>query len=164
MMKKITKSVTKLIILAILLFGGISSQAQVIVVATAATTGPTPYPDLTSAFAAINAGTHQGTIGVAIMSSTTEAAPCVLNASGAGPAIYTSVTIAPGTDGVSISCATPAGRGVIELNGADNVTIDGDNPNTAGTNRDLSIINTAAATTTYTCCPYRSFDIDCGCK
>ena len=39
---------------------------------------------------------------------------------------------------------------MIELNGADNVTIDGDNPNTAGTNRDLTLQNTAANTVTFT--------------
>ncbi|CAN5917097.1 hypothetical protein BH11BAC7_BH11BAC7_24440 [soil metagenome] len=127
-------------------------RAQVIVVATAATTGPTVYPDLTSAFAAINAGTHQGAIGVSIMANSVEAAPCVLNSSGAGPALYTSVNIIPGADNITLSAATTTGRGVIELKGADNVTIDGDNPNTAGINRNLTIQNTAANTITYTSC------------
>jgi hypothetical protein len=36
------------------------------------------------------------------------------------------------------------------LNGASNVTIDGDNPNTPGTNQNLTIQNTATSTTTYT--------------
>jgi hypothetical protein len=39
--------------------------------------------------------------------------------------------------------------GVIQLNGADNVTINGDNPNTSGTNRNLTIVNTVANTTAF---------------
>src|SRR6218665_1967525 len=131
---------------------GLSSFAQVQVVATAGVTGPTSYTDLGSAFAAINAGTHQGVIAVGISANTTETAPCVLNSSGAGSALYTSISIAPIADNITVSCATGAGRGVIELKGADNVTIDGDNPNTAGTNRNLSIINTSAATINYSSC------------
>ena len=57
--------------------------------------------------------------------------------------------IRPTADGVSISGNPAQGFGVIQLNGADNVTIDGDNPNTGGTNRDLTVANTATATTTY---------------
>ena len=53
---------------------------------------------------------------------------------------------------MSVSGPTTTGRGLIELNGADNVTIDGDNPNTPFTNRNLSIINTEANTVTYTSC------------
>jgi hypothetical protein len=74
----------------------------------------------------------------------------VLNSSAAGAALYTSVLIRPTTDGVVISGASPTGRGIIELNGADSVTIDGDNPNTPGTNRNLTIQNTAVNTTTFT--------------
>lgn len=128
-------------------------QAQVTVVATAGVMGPTNYPTLNAAFTAINAGTHQGTIGVGIAVSTIEAGPCVLNSSGSsGGASYTAITIGPISDGVSISGPTTTGRGLIELKGADNVTIDGDNPNTGGTNRNLSIINTAVNTTTFTSC------------
>ncbi|QQS34079.1 MAG: hypothetical protein IPM50_05755 [Acidobacteriota bacterium] len=61
-----------------------------------------------------------------------------------------SLSIRPASDGLVISGATVAGRGLIELNGADNVTIDGDNPNTPGINRDLTIRNTAANTITFT--------------
>ena len=68
------------------------------------------------------------------------ATPAVLNSSGSGSASYTSVLLHPTVDGVTITgSGTPASRGVIELTGADNVTIDGDNPNTAGTNRNLTI-------------------------
>ena len=65
---------------------------------------------------------------------------------GAAPASYTSILIRPLADGLTISGPTVLGRGLIELNGADNVTIDGDNPNSGGTNRNLTITNTALAT------------------
>ncbi|MEO8275263.1 MAG: Calx-beta domain-containing protein [Thermoanaerobaculia bacterium] len=127
-----------------------AATGPVTVTATAGTPGPTDYPTVKDAFDAINAGTHQGDITVSVIVSTTETAPAVLNSSGAGAAVYTSVLVRPSNDGVSISSATATGRGVIELNGADNVTIDGDNPGTAGTNRDLTIQNTAVNTTTLT--------------
>ncbi|MEP6820984.1 MAG: hypothetical protein ABI946_01395, partial [Chthoniobacterales bacterium] len=122
----------------------------VVVTATAGTVGPTGYFDLKSAFDAINAGTHQGAVTVEISGNTSETAPCVLNSSGAGSASYTSVLVRPTSDMASVSGATATGRGLIELNGADNVTIDGDNPNSAGINRNLTITNTAANTVTYT--------------
>ena len=101
------------------------------------------------AFDAINAGTHQGDIVVGISANTTETAPAVLNSTGAGSAIYSSVLIQPTADGVTVSGTTTAGRGLIELNGADNVTINGDNPNSIGINRNLTITNTAANTVAY---------------
>jgi hypothetical protein len=122
----------------------------IFVTATAGDMGPTGYTTLGSVFAAINNGTHQGDITVSIQVSSTETGPAVLNSSGAGSASYTSVLIRPTNDGVTLNGATPTGRGLIELNGADNVTIDGDNPNTAGTNRNLTIQNTAANTITFT--------------
>ena len=64
--------------------------------------------------------------------------------------MYTSVSIRPVNDGVSISGNPAQGFGVVQLNGASNVTIDGDNPNTPGTNRNLTIQNTATNTTTFT--------------
>ena len=121
----------------------------VLVTATIGTPVAT-YPTLKDAFDAVNAGTHQGAITMSIATSTVETAPAVLNSSGAGSASYTSVLIQPSTDGVSVSGATATGRGLIELNGADNVTIDGDNPNTSGTNRNLTLQNTAASTVTFT--------------
>ena len=123
--------------------------AQVTLTATVGTASGT-FTTLKAAFDAINAGTHQGAIVISINGNTAETAACVLNSTGAGAAIYTSVLIKPTVDGLTISGATATGRGLIELNGADNVTIDGDNPNTAGTNRNLTITNTAANTITYT--------------
>ena len=117
-------------------------QAQVSLTATGGS--PTgSFTNLKGAFDAINAGTHTGDIVINVSANTAETAPCILNSSGAGSASYTSVLIQPSNDGVTISGATVTGRGLIELNGADNVTINGDNPNTGGTNRNLTITNTA---------------------
>ncbi len=133
-----------------IVLGSLTANGQVSVTATAGTTGPTLYTNLSSAFSAINAGTHQGNITVDITGNFTDAAVSVLNSSGAGTASYTSVLIRPTVDNATMSFATATGRGVIELNGADNVTIDGDNPNTGGTNRNLTITNTATNTVTFT--------------
>jgi len=121
------------------------------VTATVGNIGPTDYPTLRDAFNAINAGIHQGDITASIISSTLEGTtPATLNGSGAGPALYASVAIRPVNDGVSISGNPAQGFGVVQLNGASNITIDGDNPNTPGTNRNLTIQNTATNTTTFT--------------
>jgi hypothetical protein len=120
----------------------------VTVTATEGVLGPTDYPTLKAAFDAINAGAHQGDLTIDIVSSTTEGStPATLNGSGAGAASYTSVLIRPVNDGVSVTGNPARGLGVVQLNGASNVTIDGDNPNTAGTNQDLTIQNTATNTT-----------------
>ncbi|HRK83171.1 MAG TPA: MopE-related protein, partial [Saprospiraceae bacterium] len=108
------------------------------------------YTTLKGAFDAVNAGTHTGAITIDIAANTTETAAGVLNSSGAGSASYTSVLIRPTADGVTVSGPTVTGRGLIEFNGADNVTLDGDNPNSAGINRNLTITNTAANTVNYT--------------
>jgi hypothetical protein len=120
------------------------------VTASAGTTGPTDYMTIKEAIDAINAGTHQGNIVIAVVSSTTETSSSVLNGSGAGPATYTSISLHPVSDGVTIAGPSLQGRGLIELNGADNVTIDGDNPKSAGVNRNLTLQNTASSTTTFT--------------
>ncbi|MES2779154.1 MAG: BNR-repeat neuraminidase N-terminal domain-containing protein [Bacteroidota bacterium] len=124
--------------------------AQVSVTATAGTTGPTAYTTLSSAFSAINAGTHQGDITVDISSSFVDPATSLLNSSGSGSALYTTVLVRPVNDGLIVGYTGVQGRGVIELNGADSVTIDGDNPFTAGINRNLTLTNAATATTTFT--------------
>lgn len=143
-------SIVKSLLFAFLVIGSFNySYAQVDVAATAGTPAGT-YTTLKGAFDAINAGTHQGDIAIAISANTTETAPAVLNSSGAGTALYTSISMAPSVDGVSISGSTTSGRGLIELKGADNVTINGDNPLTPGINRNLTITNTATNTTTLT--------------
>jgi len=125
--------------------GTCDTAGPIEVEATAGTVGPTQYANLAAAVAAINAGTHQGAINIEVCGNSVEAGSLFLNSSVA-PASYTSITLQPNVDGVSITGPTVTGRGLIELNGADNVTIDGDNPNTPGINRNLTIANTAVAT------------------
>lgn len=116
---------------------------------TLTATGGVPtgtFSTLKEAFDAVNAGLHQGDIVININANTTEGTtPATLNSSGAGLASYTSILIRPTVDGVSITGNPATGLGVIIFNGADNVTLDGDNPNTSGTTRNLTIANTAAA-------------------
>ncbi len=135
-------SLRSMMLLLALLFSAVSVNAQV--TKTVGGTGGADYTTLRAAFNAINAGTigAGGAITLNIISNTTETASCILNSSGAGAANYASVLIQPIADGLTIDGALGAtnGRGIIELNGADNVTINGDNPNTAGTNKNLSII------------------------
>ena len=138
------KNFTKFLTASFLILSSISF-GQVDLTASAGTSTGT-YTTLKAAFDALNAGTHQGVVTINISANTTETASAVLNSSGAGSASYTSILIQPSSDGVVISCPTIVGRGVIELNGADNVTINGDNPNTSGVNRNLTISNTALNT------------------
>ena len=107
-------------------------QAQVAVTATAGTATGT-YTTVSAAFAAINAGTHQGVINITISANTTEPAAVVALLGSGGTSNYTAVNIRPSGNVTVNSAATPtSNRGLIELNGADNVTIDGDDPATAG--------------------------------
>ena len=103
------------------------------------------YPTLKVAFDTINAGIHTGIINIGVCADTTETASAVLNASGVGLANYTLVLITP-TGVRTISGAIVAGSPLIDLNGADNVTIDGLN---SGGNS-LTISNTTASATAST--------------
>jgi len=105
------------------------------------------YTTLNAAFTAINAGTHQGVINITIGANTTEPAVAVPLLRSNAPSNYSSITIKPsGNVTVNSAAAPTASRGIIEFNGADNVTIDGDDPNTVGT-RNLTF-QAAAVTTT----------------
>jgi hypothetical protein len=104
--------------------------------------GATPYITLKSAFDAINTGTHTGAVVINISGNTTENATAVLQASGVGAASYSSVLIKPITNGVTISGDVPGA--LINLNGADNVTIDGSVG--MGTTRELTLKNNNVAT------------------
>ena len=101
------------------------------------------YATLKSAFDAINAGSITGEIILQITGNTTETANATLNASGSGNANYTSVTIYPTQTGITISgnLASP----LVDLDGANNVTIDG-RLNASGTTKDLSIVNSNVST------------------
>jgi len=106
------------------------------------------YNTLRGAFSAINAGSHTGNLELKINSSTTEAATAILNASGTGSANYTSVLVYPTISGLSIigNVATP----LIDLSGADNVTIDG-RVGATGDVPDLVINNQSTSNTAGTC-------------
>ena len=121
----------------------INASAQVTV-----NPGSGSYLTLKLAFDAINSGTHTGALTVTITANTSEIASAVLNASGAGSANYTSINIYPTVSGLTISgnlSSTP----LIDLNGADNVTIDG-RVNATGSTVDLTITNTNPSVATST--------------
>ena len=130
----------------ILLFLVKTGFSQVTLTATSGTaTGS--FTTLKGAFDAINTGTHKGVIVIKINNNTTETVSASLTASASASTsapYYTSVTIYPTTTGLSITgaFATP----LINLNGADNVTIDG-RVNTTGTTKSLTITNTSAVAT-----------------
>ncbi len=127
-----------LLILVIFIFGLDLIQAQTI--KTVGTSGN--FSTLKGAFDAINNGTLSGAITLQIISNTTESSTATLNASGTQSANYTSVVIYPTGSGFSISgnLAFP----LIDLNGADNVTIDG-RVNASGSTKDLTIINSSVS-------------------
>ena len=109
--------------------------------------GAGSYATLKDAFDAINLGTHTGAITVDIVGNTTEVASAVLNASGTGASSYTSILISPsGGAARTISGAIAAGTPMVDLNGADNVTING--LNTGGNT--LTISNTTVSATSGT--------------
>lgn len=115
-----------LLLVALALAAG-PAWAQIEVTATAGTPGPTNYGDLRSAFAAVNAGTHQGAVTIEITASpAVDNNTAVLNASGSGSANYASVLVRPaGSVGARTIMGSVAGGPLVDLNGADNVTIDG---------------------------------------
>ena len=121
----------------------LSGYGQVTLEATSGTaTGS--FTTLKGAFDAINAGTHTGAITVKINDNTTETASAVLNASGTGSASYTGITIYPTATGLSITGNLTAP--LIDLNGADNVIIDG-RENASGSTKSLTISNISGSNT-----------------
>ncbi|MCD4679369.1 MAG: hypothetical protein K8S00_03175, partial [Bacteroidales bacterium] len=104
------------------------------------------YSTLKAAFDKINDGTHQGVLTIKVNHNTIETASAVLNGSGGG-ASYSSINIYPTETGLSIS--GDLAKPLIDLSGADNVTIDG-RVNATGTTKSLSIINTSNGSATGT--------------
>lgn len=106
-------------------------------------TTPTAYATLGEAFTAVNNGTHTGDISIDVCGDTNEGdTTATLNANGSGLASYTSITITPaGGAARTISGARAGGNPMIDLNGADNVTING--LNTGGNS--LTIANTTVS-------------------
>lgn len=119
---------------------------NVMLTATAGTlTGS--YATLTAAFAAINAATHTGNITISILNDINEGANTAVLNQVAG---VTSVLVQPGGCGPRIVTGTgtsSAGNPLIDLNGADNVTING--LNTGGNS--LTISNTSTSNAASTC-------------
>jgi Putative metal-binding motif/Secretion system C-terminal sorting domain len=119
------------------------TQHPVHVLSTTGTSGGVivEYATLKAAFDAINPGViHTGAVAISILGNTTETAPAVLNQ----VAGVTTISIQPaGGAARTISGAIVAGSPLIDLNGADNVTIDG--LNTGGNS--LAISNTTISTT-----------------
>ena len=116
---------------------------QVVVTSTGGTLMST-YPTMKDAFTAINGGVnHTGTITIALIGNTVETASAVLNASGTGapPSSYVSVGIQPAGGLARIISGTLTSGPMIDLNGADNVTING---NPAGGSPLLMLRNNSA--------------------
>ncbi|MBP6698157.1 MAG: hypothetical protein KA175_11095, partial [Flavobacteriales bacterium] len=112
------------------------------VVVSGALSGNGSYTTLRAAFVALNGGAQTGsTIMVNINASTTETQPAVLNAG-----TWTSVLIKPNGGAARTITGQLAGAPVIDLSGADLVTIDG--LNSAG--NALTISNTSNASTANT--------------
>lgn len=107
------------------------------------------YTSVKSAFDAINAGTHKGTITITVGNTNgqtiTETAQAVLNKSGSGAASYTSVTISPAYSGITITSSALTSS-TLQLNYAENVTIDG-RIGLTGTTKDLTIENSNTGST-----------------
>lgn len=106
----------------------------------------TAYPTLLDAFAAINSGTHTGAVLIEVCGDTFENDAAILNASGTGAAAYASVHISPAGGAARTIESDLGGKALIELNGADNVTIDG--AGTAGSS--LTIANLSPGSTSNT--------------
>jgi gliding motility-associated-like protein len=98
------------------------------------------YSTLSAAFADINNGLISGQIELQLISSFTEISTATLNASGTGSSSYSSVLIFPTVAGVQVSGSLAGG--LLVLDGADNVTIDGRVNQSGGVN--LVLQNTAS--------------------
>ena len=96
------------------------------------------YATLKAAFADINAGTLTGAVTLQVIANTNEATTAVLYGSGTGAANYTSVLIYPVVSNLYIA-GNPAAP-LIDLNGADHVTIDG-RVNATGSVKSLVIVS-----------------------
>ena len=101
------------------------------------------YATLKLAFDDVNSGTLTGTITLQVIDNTTETASAVLNASGTGSASYTSIQIYPTVTNKTIS--GNLNGPIIDLDGADNVVIDG-RLNQTGT-KNLTISNASVSST-----------------
>lgn len=135
-LKKYSININKLLLLCFLFF--VESTFAINETKTVGSTGA-DFTTLKAAFDAINNGSLTGSVTLKITSSTTETTSAVLNASGSGSASYTALLVYPTVTGLSVS-GNISGP-LIDLNGADNVTIDG-RINAVGSTRSLVLDNT----------------------
>lgn len=129
------------------LFSGVTVQAQVTVNSTAGPSLTATYTSVNTAFESINIGNHTGVITIdvnGLVNEGTAFTPTALAASGQGPTSYSSIVLRP-TATSTITGSAIGGRSLLELDGADNVTINGDIVG-GPVNKDLVIENTAAIT------------------
>lgn len=108
-------------------------NAQVSLTATLGTSTGN-FTTLKGAFDAINLGTHKGVIAITLNGDTTETGSSILYSSGTTNSSYSSISIQPNG---ARTINGWIGLAQIDLNGADNVTIDGLNAN----GNSLTIIN-----------------------
>lgn len=120
-------SVKLLVLLGMLMCLGGNVFAQITLTSTTGSSTSASYTTLKGAIDNINNGTHTGSIAILVHANTTETASAVLQESGTGSASYTSLLIRPADTATvakiidfSVSAAT-----LLDLNGADFVTIDG---------------------------------------
>ena len=152
----------KYCLLSFLILNFLGLQAQVSVSATLGTAS-TSYTKLSSAFTAINSGTHKGVITISITANITETASATLNASGSGSCNYTSINISPSGGARTVS-GSVTGQ-LIYFYSADNVTIDGLNSggnsltfnNTLSSASTIVFINGASNNTIKNCNIYSAY-------
>jgi hypothetical protein len=128
----------------VIVFGGNKAWSQVSVISTGGSSSSASYSTLGTAITAVNSGVHGGTIEITIHSNTIETASVSIDSSGSvGGAIYSSILIKPADSSTVNKVVSTAASGIILLNlqGADNVTIDG-RPLGLGTNRFLTFQHT----------------------
>jgi hypothetical protein len=102
--------------------------------------------DSKEAFDKINDGTHQGDITIKLRGNTTETVTAALNSGNASGAVYTSIVLYPTAP--SITTGNIAGP-LINLNGADNVIIDGSVNRTGAASLALSNTDTGGTVIQY---------------
>jgi hypothetical protein len=144
-MKQHYKTITQKSIarVAIFLFGLMlwtyTTQAQIVLNSSGGTTTGS-YTTLKAAIDNINNGTHTGSILITVHGNTTETASSVLFQTGTGGSSYTDLMIRPADTATvaKIIDLALSGAVLLDLNGADNVIIDG-RPLSQGTSRLLTL-------------------------
>ena len=106
------------------------------------------YATLSNALNGINFGVHSGVVTVSVLGNTTESAAAILNAStvstGSVASSYTSLSVKP-SGGAARTITGSISTALVDLLGADNVTIDG--LNTGGNTLTISNTSTTATAT-----------------